>query len=48
MERPPPPWLTPLVIAGAVARYRALIGRWKAMPFGEAMVLDWPGPCEAD
>src|SRR5262249_11727418 len=39
--REPPEWLTPDVIAGAVRRFRAVYGRWRATPFGEAMELEF-------
>lgn len=48
LERPALAWLTPEIVAGAVACYRRLAGRWKATPFGETMVLDWPDQSGAD
>lgn len=48
IERPAPAWLTAEVIASALARYRSLIGRWKATPFGQTLELDWPAADKAD
>ncbi len=32
-----PPWLTEAFVAGAAARYRSLMGQWRATPFGGTM-----------
>lgn len=34
-----PAWATPAFVEGALARYRALAGRWKATPFGQTLEL---------
>lgn len=36
-----PAWLTPETIDAAAARFRALMGQWKATPFGGTMQIDW-------
>lgn len=41
LGREPPDWLTPDVIAGAVRRFRAIYGRWRATPFGETLELEF-------
>jgi len=38
----PPEWLNAAVIAGAVKRFNAMQGRWKATRFGETMELLFP------
>src|SRR5262245_4627063 len=37
-----PGWLTEDFIAAVQERMRRLMGHWKATPYGESMVLDWP------
>ena len=37
----PPEWFTPELVSRIHERMRALVGRWKATPYGSAMELDW-------
>jgi len=37
-----PRWLTPGFVVAVRERMRQLEGRWKAMPFGETMILSFP------
>ena len=39
-----PRWFTPDFVAAVRERMRQLLGRWKATPFGEPMVLVFPDP----
>lgn len=41
-EERAPRWLTPGFVLAVRERMRALEGRWKATPFGEAMELEFP------
>ena len=42
MEEPFPEWLSPELAARIHARLRALLGEWRATPFGKAMELRFP------
>jgi hypothetical protein len=41
-EERTPRWFTPAFIAAVRERMRQLMGRWKALPFGETMELTFP------
>lgn len=36
-------WVTPTMLREALEILRGLRGRWRATPFREAMILQWPG-----
>lgn len=36
-----PDWLTPSFVAAVQARMRALLGAWRAVAYGDALILDW-------
>jgi hypothetical protein len=42
IDREPPGWLTPELIARALERLRQIQGRWRATPFGQTMELEFP------
>lgn len=37
----PPPWFTAEFVTAVHARLRALLGRWRATPFGGSMEVTW-------
>jgi hypothetical protein len=44
LGEPLPAFITEEFVAAVLAHYRALAGRWKATPFGQAMELRFPVP----
>jgi len=38
---PAPPWLTPAFVAAVQERMRQLLGAWRAVPYGQALSLEW-------
>lgn len=42
LERPLPAWMSEDLVERAQERLRDVTGRWKATPFHDTMVLDWP------
>ena len=37
-----PAWCTESFVVATAQRMRALLGQWKATPFGESMEMEWP------
>jgi hypothetical protein len=37
-----PPWLDEAFVVRVQARVRALLGAWRATPFGQTMTVSWP------
>ena len=44
MAETPPDWLTPELVARVMAQLHALLGEWRATPFGQALELRFPLP----
>lgn len=40
-DEAPPDWFTPALVAGVRERLRALVGRWRATPYGGTMEVAW-------